>query len=131
MIQAFRHNNHVVLEVESESNFEVALIKSTDQHRIELTKQLVTRSGVSRYHLTKPNEGRFSTYLGVVFRRWPRRQAERRVHVELRKMNGTWFRCESTGRQVILQAPSNAVAKVRCGLHAGTYNWRKPVTKLA
>jgi hypothetical protein len=125
MIQAFRFGGKIVLKVQSASTFETALLASTSFHSIGLVT-LSVRAGFSRYRLARQDEGRFSQYLGVVFRRWPRHEHEHRVRAEIRKLNGNLFFCKSTGRQINLTAPSDAAAKVRCGLHAGTHNWTSP-----
>jgi hypothetical protein len=125
MIKAFRLDGHVVLEVATSSDFDDALKLSTQSHSIVL-ETLPVRNGFSRYWLPKPSEGRFGAFLGVVFRSWPRRRGERRVLAEIRKLNGNRFCCKSDGRQINFNAPSDPVAKVRCGLHAGTYDWPPP-----
>lgn len=124
MIQAFRVKGQLVLEVADSSIFEAALLASTSVHNIVLAKLPPVRAGFSRYCLSHPSEGRFSEYLAVAFRRWPRRRGESRVLVQLRKMSGSVFSCKSTERQLNLHAPYDAAAKVRCGLHAGTYDWQ-------
>ena len=127
MIQAYRVDGQVELEVESPSAFETALLASTSCHGIGIAKRPAMNGGFARYRLSKPDEGRFSAYLCVVFRRWPRHQHEGRVRAELRKMRGDVFCCKSTERQVNLNAPYDSAAKVRCGLHAGTHNWLNPL----
>jgi hypothetical protein len=126
MISAYRFKGQVVLQVESGSGFEAALLSSTRDYGIQLKPVPTAPAGFSRYALSKPEEGRFGAHLRVVFRRWPRRLVENRVRAELRRMDGALFCCRSTARQVHLTAPHNDVARVRCGLHAGTFGWVSP-----
>lgn len=126
MIRAFRFDRQIVLEVESSSVFEEALLASASLHGIGLAQLPAESTDCSRYRLSRPNECRFGQYLGVVFRPWPRRKNEHRVLAELRRMDGNSFVCKNTERRINLKAPYDSAAKVRCGLHAGTYGWRSP-----
>ena len=58
MIKAYRIANHVVLEAESSSGFERALLDIAGFHLINLKRVPSAADGLSRYRLSKPDEGR-------------------------------------------------------------------------
>lgn len=124
MIETFRVKGRIVLAVESGSGSEAALLGVVRENGINLKPQS-SSGGVSRYVLTRPEEGRFNEYLRVVFRKWPRAEGNR-VRAELRRMNGDRFCCESDRKGVHLRAPQEQTACVRCALHAGAWAWVEP-----
>jgi hypothetical protein len=106
MIEAFREScGKLVLHVSADSAFEATLLEGARRHGIRLAKKNLKKPDVSRYLLSHPEENRFGHHFSVVFRRWPRQQHLRRVRVELRRMDGRHFTCQSESHQVLVMAP--------------------------